>query len=279
MKIENYRTWYKEVPLLWEEKKEQRDAIEKKHRNFTGTIFILSDYHGLTVRADLIYNHIIPKMQKTKGDILVVKAGDLVDFSIFSVFLKLPGEELGVIKEMQCIQQIFNDMRKIRNIKDFIYIKANHEARIDKFLVRIVGTPHAKILQQMGINLKEQLGLPFVHLIDDWFVRIGDMIACHPEKKSTIQGRTSQNVMEWFLNRNFDFKTCYVAHTHAQSIIPYGINHWGIEIGALCRVQDYARKGDKLYKQPQTLGYGICEMEKGKSVDYRFINLGAEEKL
>ncbi len=119
-------------------------------------------------------------------------------------------------------------------------------------------------------------------MVDNWFIQVGDIIACHPEGSSVIKGRPGDNATEGFKERVEGVKVVFTAHTHNQAKLFHN-DILSIEIGCMCVTQDYAINGKigSMWKRPQQLGYGVAELVKGKAIFNRcdFKHIKTESKI
>ena len=263
---------------LFEFKKIQLNKIKERYKNFTGKIVIISDLHIPFVDID-VFNYFFDFVKNDRDIKLLVIAGDFVNFDKFSRFLHL-NEVIDADREIKIAKSYIDKIISLG--KHIIYLKANHEKRLEKFLFRNLSNDVAEDLIKLGLSLENFFRYEELEIIDNWFLQIGDCIIAHPEVQSLVRGRATDWVIEYFETRIQDFNCVILGHTHKQ-IKMWRKKKLGVEIGAMCKVLDYiteakcsAYRVEGMYK-----GFGITEMLKGKT-DFNntnFVFVKFEENL
>ncbi|MFN3551410.1 MAG: metallophosphoesterase family protein, partial [Endomicrobiia bacterium] len=164
------------ILTFWEKKKKKLEEIESAYRNYTGEIVVISDLHipYLDEEAfDYVYNYV----SKRKNDIVI--AGDLITFDKFSRYLYLNNKKLTPKIEIEIAKKYIEKLLKLN--KNIIYLIANHELRLHKFLMRTLGGSYASDLIELGLEYEKFFQYNKLKVIDNWFIKIGDCIISHPE--------------------------------------------------------------------------------------------------
>lgn len=253
---------------LWEYKKTSLEQVKNKYRNFTGKIAVCSDLHIPFVNL-IVFNEFIEYVKKDKEVKLIVIAGDLVNFDKFSKYLHLDGT-IDASKEINIARQF---VEKIVNLKkQIIYLKANHELRLEKFLIRQLGNETAEDLLNLGLSFENFFVSKNLLVLDNWFVQIGDCIIAHPEVQSLVRARPVDWTIEYFEGRIKDFNCIVIGHTHKQSKI-FRKGKLGIEVGCMCKTLDYTvdSKFSAYRTEIQYLGWGVVKLKKER-VDFNQTN-------
>jgi predicted phosphodiesterase len=256
---------------LWEYKKTKLEQIKNKYKRITTKIGIISDLHIPFFDADII-NEFIKFIKNQKIEIIVI-AGDLVNFDAFSRYLHLDGV-ISADKEILLAKKVIEKFVELE--KQIIYLKANHELRLEKFLIRNLGNSISEQLLNLGLSFENFFRYKNLDVIDNWWIQIGDCIIAHPEVNSIVRGRPVDWTIEYFETRVKDFNCVIIGHTHKQSKI-FRKGKLGIEIGSACKTLDYTTdsKFSAYRTETQYKGFGIAELNKGKinfnNTDFVFV--------
>ena len=269
---------------LWEQKKKERNEVENMFQNYTGWVYFMADLHIPYTRYDLLFDELV-KIAKNKSPKILILGGDTLNVDLFSRFINanelvsLPSEEI------ETAQKMLNILGKI--FDNVIFIKGNHEVRIEKFLLRIIpGITEQKETLALCKTFRELFEMvDNCTVIEDFFIRIGDAVFVHPEGGSlAIEGRTGVWVVDAFCQRMDGLRVVFTSHTHKQSKL-WRKKILSIESGYLSKIFDYTRSPKSFIRVGKYgvchLGYALGYFEKGKvninSCD--FVNLGFEEEL
>lgn len=263
MHPESIRYWItrKDKPKLTKVEKLEQNGVEK--------VLVLSDLHIPFQRED-----VLDIIEKHKDEITVlVLGGDIIDCYAISSFPVLEPKPL--VEEMAECHKFLKQVQDIIPDVTKILIKGNHELRYEKYLIK-AGSELNKLHSD---NILKEVVKGFEHndrangkvttyapldyeVIDDWFVKVNDMIVCHPLSFSRVAAKTSQMALDYFVERGYDFNVCLIAHTHKMSSC-WKYAKYAVEIGCLCKPQPYANKGKLTYTQ-QLCGYHLAVFKDGK---------------
>ncbi len=271
MKIEelnafrDYRRIYPEIRTHWEDKKIAREKTEKQYSNFTGKCWVLGDAHMPYTKIDLVEEIVHGIRQDKSRDKLIILPGDTWTFDLFSSFRK----ELNyTVKATEELDRGKAFIKVLSNYADVLALKTNHEDRLVKFIQDRI----------QGLTEKEEIN-SFIKVFDftidgftmvnSGYIQLGDVIVCHAEPASSVEGRTAQWAIQHFINSGVEFSALFTGHTHRVSKNIY----WrkiGIEVGYLAKSFDYVKAFNVRYSKNSlpVKGYGTFEMEHGK-VDLR----------
>lgn len=237
------------------------DGIEK--------VLILSDLHIPFQRDD-----ILDIVKKHKHEIsTIILGGDVVDCFAISSFPHLETNPL--VYEMVETHKLLKQIQDITpNIRKFMII-GNHEQRWSNYIAKNsseLNTLHSEnILHEIvngfswhdrikGITTKYD-PLDYI-VIKKWYMNYRDMIVAHPLNFSRVAAKTSSMALDYFVEHGEDFKVALIAHTHKiASCYKYG--KLSVEIGCMCKEQEYANKG-KLSYTMQLNGYHLAVFKEGK---------------
>lgn len=212
------------------------------------------------------------------ADDLVI-LGDFLDMYAVSTWVK--NKAVALRKEYDLALYYLNKWRKI--FPKVHLVKGNHEHRLNRHLNRAIDTEikwlfNAEILQKLACGdvyddygtVKEQLPFDNVEYKDPtgrdaWYKQIGKTLFCHPFRGYSLLGKTVLTAAQRFRERDFDFDTVVLAHTHRQFT-----GNWGstvlYESGCMCLEMDYAVEGAIQYG-PATIGYTVIYQDaKGKNI-------------
>lgn len=263
---------------LWESKKQKLEEVSKKIGNLTSKIAVISDLHIPFIDLE-VFEQFVDYVKKDRDIKIIVIAGDLVNFDKFSRYLHFNGVA-SAEKEISLAKRF---VEKILDLdKQIIYILANHELRLEKFLIRNLGNDVSEDLIKLGLSFEKFFLYKNLSVINNWFIKIGSCIIGHPEVQSIVRGRAVDWTIEYFENRIKDFNCVMIGHTHKQSKI-FRKNKLGIEIGCMCKTLDYTTdsKFNAYRSESQYKGFGVVKFVKGK-VDFNetdFVYIKSEEYL
>lgn len=269
-KAEALEGWREQLPgpevLRWPVLEKRRGEIAAKFAKVRKAL-VISDLHVPYQRADLVGEAL-----RADGDAdLCVIAGDLLHAEAFSPFLlKVPYRfEL----EWQKANEI---VATIASFMPTVYLRANHERRLEKMLAGLPTEAH-RFLRDRTPNLVQalvsdvaQAGVKGFEGIYDWWVRIGDAAICHADKYSKIHSRSVIGVARWFATRRNlypDLRAVVQGHTHHLTNTIWQ-QFQCLESGCLCVPADYMMEGKTSAgeDEKEQLGYVVLEFDgKGRS--------------
>jgi predicted phosphodiesterase len=265
-----------ELLTLWEQKKVEVKKIKEKYKNFTGKLVVISDLHIPFIDLSVFKKFLETGLKNTK---LVVIAGDFVNFDKFSRFIHIDGI-VSAKKEIDLANKYLEILCSYKI--PIIYLKANHELRLEKFLYRTLPNDIATDLVDLGLSLTNFFKYKNLILVNNWFCQIGDVIVAHPEVNSTVRGRAVDWTIEFFEERIRDFKCVIIGHTHKQFKM-FRKGKLGIECGAMCKILDYTMdsKISSYRTEIQYLGYAYSILKKGKCElkETDFVTLSINNKI
>ena len=148
-----------------------------------------------------------------------------------------------------------------------ILLSSNHENRIARSLVKVLPTEMSLLLNDFSIL--QLLARPFenVHVVDNWFVQVGDALFCHAEKYSSVSMKAAVDLDAYFkdnytyLGVKMPYRVLVQAHTHHLGV-SYKPDLKLFESGMLCQLRDWQEV--KIQKNPWVTGYIVIEMEDGR---------------
>jgi predicted phosphodiesterase len=264
-----------ELTTLWELKKVELVRIKKEYQNFTGKLVVISDLHVPFIEKSLFKEFI--KREKKEADVLVI-AGDFVNFDIFSRFIT--GDKTRADEEIKIAKEYIEELCSFKI--PIIYLTANHELRLDKFLLRTMSVEQVKSIINLGLNLKTFFNYKNLKIVNNWFIEIGDIIIAHPEDNSSVYGKTLDNIREFFSERIKDFRAIIIGHTHKQSKF-FIKRKLCIENGCMSKILDYSldSRFNRYKKDIQYKGYSYSFLKNGKCDFNRtdFVNLAQDDYL
>ncbi|MCM8804828.1 MAG: hypothetical protein NC833_06205, partial [Candidatus Omnitrophica bacterium] len=206
----------------------------------------------------IFFNHI----KKTPADLIII-AGDLINFDSFSRFLTY--QKISTDNEIEKARLFCNKL--LKHCKKIIYIKSNHELRLEKFLIRELGTDKANELFNLGLSLKNFFSSEKLLVVNNWFIQIGDCVIAHPEIQSIVRARPIDWTIQFFETKIKNFNCVVIAHTHKLNRI-FRRNKLGIETGCFAKIQDYILEGNftAYREEPQYLGFTQLKLKNGKTL-------------
>jgi predicted phosphodiesterase len=265
-----------ELSTLWEQKKVEIKQIKEKYKNFSGKLVVISDLHIPFIDLEVFLKFLETGL---KGAKLLVIAGDFVNFDKFSRFIHIDG----IVSAKKEIDLANKYLKTLCNFGlPIIYLKANHELRLEKFLYRTLPNDVATDLVDLGLSLTNFFKYKNLLLVNNWFCQIGDVIIAHPEVNSIVRGRAVDWTIEYFESRILDFNCVIIGHTHRQ-IKMFRKGKLGIECGSMCKTLDYTvdSKFSGYRTETQYLGYAYSMLKNGKCGlnDTNFITLKINDKI
>jgi len=265
-----------ELLTLWEQKKVEVKKIKEKYKNFTGKLVVISDLHIPFVNLKIFKKFLETGLKNAK---LLVIAGDFVNFDKFSRFIHID-DIVSAKKEIDIANKYLETLCNFRI--PIIYLKANHELRLEKFLYRNLPNDVATDLIDLGLSLTNFFRYKNLVLVNNWFCQIGDVIIAHPEVNSIVRGRAVDWTIEYFESRILDFNCVIIGHTHRQ-IKMFRKGKLGIECGSMCKTLDYTvdSKFSGYRTETQYLGYAYSILRNGKCElnDTNFVTLSINDKI
>lgn len=262
----------------WNKIKFGLKEIDKKYKNFTGSVYSVSDLH-LPFQQNEKIKDFFKFINKDKNEKIIVVNGDMLDMTNFKYF----NDDMPVISLEEELWLGKKFCKLLNNYTDeIIFLFANHEKRLMKRLKDKLNIKQANdIIKQLKSKMIDDFQTYRCKIVDNWFLKIGNLGFVHPEQNSATRGKTASDICEWFYDRVPSVNIWFIAHTHKQNIVGYK-KHFGIETGCLCSTMDYAINPKLFYKnEQQYYGFGFSEMKNGKTDinNSRFINLGCEKKI
>jgi hypothetical protein len=247
----------------------KRHGKANKKKEKLQKVLVLSDLHIPYNRNDIL--DIVKKHAKEIDTIVL--AGDIIDCESISVFKGLGQYDLTT--EMVMAHDLLYEIQEATPGIKRIAFFGNHEVRFEKYLASTKGSisdVHSRnILNEIvdGFTVynhidgyKDSYGKLDYDVIDDWYYSINDLMICHPQSFSKIQGRTAVSACEYFARNGHYFNAIFVAHTHKMAAQIPNMDKWCYEIGCLCKEMKYMSSG-KLTYTPQAYGYGLAVFKDG----------------
>jgi predicted phosphodiesterase len=265
-----------ELLTLWEQKKVEIKKIKEKYKNFTGKLVVISDLHIPFIDLKVFKKFLETGLKNAK---LLIIAGDFVNFDKFSRFIHI-NDIVSVKKEIDLANEYLETLCSYKI--PIIYLKANHELRLEKFLYRTLPNDVATDLIDLGLSLSNFFEYKNLILVNNWFCQIGDVIVAHPEVNSIVRGRDVDWTIEFFESRISDFNCVIIGHTHRQ-IKMFRKGKLGVECGSMCKTLDYTvgSKFSGYRTEIQYLGYAYSVLKNGKCElnDTNFVTLKINDKI
>jgi len=209
------------------------------------------------------------------GDIYVVGADTLDCYSISHFrkdkIIRLQDEIVDGLYLLDLISKKF---------KYVVVLEGNHEKRLIKILHnRFEDKPDLIKRFEQSAHLLSDMGKVFknVHVINNFWCKIGQTIFAHPDWYSVVPGKTVLNTYEYMIKDGQEFDCIVNFHTHRLA----KMCSWRkllIEAPALSHRMDYTRDGKK-FKGEWAKGFAIINQDKQGRTDYgktelRFLGWG-----
>lgn len=250
-------------------KKPKLTQVEKLRNEGITKTLVLSDLHcpyNVETILEIVAEH------AKVIDTLII-GGDVIDCFAISSFHPLAPKPL--LTEMAYCHQLLKDIENITPDVKKILIKGNHELRFEKYMA----TNDSELNDMHSSNILYEICRGFEYhdkqngrvvsyepldyeVVDNWFVQHNDMIVCHPLSFSRVPAKVAYNAVEYFVRNGMNFNACLVAHTHHYGACQ-NLGKTTVEIGCLCKPQDYAASG-KLNYTPQDRGYHLAVFKDGE---------------
>lgn len=250
-------------------KKKKKSYREKLKDSGMEKVLVLSDIHIPFQRED-----ILDIVAKHKHEIsTIILGGDTVDCYAVSSFSHLETNPL--VYEMKETHELLKQIQNVTpGIRKYMIV-GNHEQRWSNYIAKNaseLNTLHSEnILNEIvgGFSWHDRVkgvttqyeALDYI-VIDKWYMNYHDMIVAHPLNFSKVAAKTSSMALDYFVEHGEDFNVALIAHTHKiSSCFKYG--KLAVEIGSLCKEQEYANKGKLSYTQ-QLNGYHLAVFKNKK---------------
>lgn len=248
----------------------------KKRDSTTKRIAICGDLHAPFQHTEAFAAF----LEREKGADVCIVSGDLQDHYSISRFIKY--ESVPIAQELAAAQLIIEKLSE--TFPMVLVIEGNHDSsRFQKLLLDRLPADAVDIIRYLSrtgdLSTIKAICAQFqnVECITNkigqyrasWYVQHGDLIVAHAEKFSRVPGSTLRSVEEWF--SDFEgmlglkpWRVVAQAHTHAQSLIPWGSDRLLVEIGCLCQTMGY-QLGAKIGGRPQRVGWTTLEQTNGRT--------------
>lgn len=251
---------------LFEKNRWQLVNIDNLFKNFTGKVLVASDFHIPYVDKDCFKRFI--KDVENKEIKVVVICGDFINFDSFNRYITLHSSN--ATEEIRIGRGIIEYIYRLR--KKIIFIMANHEKRLEKFLIRTIGLENTKQvkgvieeLYKFWVDITKLFVKPNMMMVDNWWVKFGNVIIGHPEVNSKVRHKSIKKTIEFFSSRVRDWDGVLISHTHNQDRYA-DLEKFGIEVGCMCRPLDYALDSRMLYSyRVQKKGYVVADFKDGET--------------
>lgn len=240
----------------------QQDGISKK--------LILSDLH-IPYHMDEIYM-IVGKHADEIDEIIF--NGDIVDCEEISSFLSAGAHSL--MFEMTKAHAVLRAIDRMTPGVKKTLVLGNHEKRWERYLAKqntsfnfLHSTNILREIVEGFTDHDYESGTETVYtplenyrVINDWYVKVNDIICCHPLTYSKIKGRVATMAVDFFIQAGEEFNAIIVGHTHKQAYVKQ-YDKISIEQGCLCQPMKYSQEG-KLNFTPQDNGYVLATFINGQ---------------
>jgi len=248
---------------------------DMNNTSFDKKVMLMNDIHLPFERKD-----VLEEIKKHAHEIThLVIGGDLLDCKSISVFSH--SNDLSIIDELKYGYNWLLEVRKILGSEiPIILIAGNHEERFEKMILKDMVLQNfidPKILRmyeegfELFIGKKREKFSPIPNLkyVDSWYTNIDDKIVyCHPKDFSSVDGKMTEKVAEYFLNKKECADVYVFAHTHkyCQQTVARRQGVYVVENGCVCQPHEYANSG-KLSFTPQHYCYSIISYNNDEKVN------------
>ena len=221
-------------------------------------IFIMNDLHlpYIDKRAYLATK----QCMKDEQPDTVMLVGDVVDFEAISRFVSKPEIKTMLKNEIDMTKEWFKDLRKTVPNAHIIYVKGNHEERLENYL--LTKAPELSFLD--GLKLENILELESygIKYINQRFYKYKGTLYSHIDKSSINAGASAKSI--GLANM------CDTVHGHSHKtahIVMQGYTF--IENGCLCEPQQ------KYVKKPTdfTQAFTILKRTNNNTKHYQLIHI------
>lgn len=251
--------------MKWELPIRSKEATEKKYKNYTGKLTVISCPHNPFV--DEAYVEEMLRREKGKLGHLCIN-GDIVTFDAFSRWGS-DYAEISPVYELKTATEFLKSLEPYCESKTLI--TANHDLRLYKYLKRMLRQEDIEAIDFLGaVEPIEYLGrYGNADGIKTYWALFGDVLICHPESY-WAGGGTAKTFSLYFRNTRPDlrFTRLVCGHTHKWNSDAFGPVRV-FETGAITRLPDYAVRGKITKSSPDGMhaGYYTVQMEAGKAVN------------
>lgn len=129
---------------------------------------------------------------KEKQPDVVVLNGDILDFYDLSRFNKSPDRVQCLQKEINKAKKLFKDIREAIPLGEIYFIKGNHEARLEKYLMKNPELYSLDALKLSNILDLKQYGIAFI----DKSLRLGPLKIIHGDLVRKYSSYTAKGELE-----------------------------------------------------------------------------------
>lgn len=233
----------------------------------TGRFMVASDFH-IRFHDEAVLDQCLAHKGTFDGCIV---AGDLIDNMWAGRFRK--EGYVSVESEWAVARDVLR--RLVKRFGRVLYFMGNHEDRtwkqvieLSEGLQRMVGMEGSRALLKTAHEEMDALhtgGMERVTTFHNWWAEIGpphlSLIIAHADAYSSLQGKTSANLLEHFQNRTVDYKLqpinlVFQTHTHRHSGPHLHRNAWLMEGPAMCGMLDY-QAAARANKGQTNTGYSV----------------------
>lgn len=278
-KIRRAFTYLYALETTWEKEEERHRAITECLAGYTGWSIHLGDLHIPYTRWDCVRDALRFVTRNCPRPRILIVGGDNMDLAYFSRFVERKDIREVVPEYDDTIPFNLSQLKRFLDLTaelfDHVYVLAgNHDERLFKFLLRHLPPEAANLMiDSLDAYITGILRADNITFCPRPYIRVGEIISCHPESSSVIPGRVVQNLIKRFLPRIYDFRAVVAFHTHSVSKIEY-LGKIGVEAGATCKVPDYSRRLRGAVSRERRLiqGFAYAYTRKGRLPSMNDIN-------
>lgn len=225
--------------LKWQQKEEQQLKIQADWEHYTGKAVIIGCPHFPFVDVEYL-NDIVNIEGGNLGR--VIFSGDVLDFSNISLFRK----EYNISP----LQEVREAIRGISAVKQYseriILLNANHDNRFQKRLAERLSPDLNELDEAIRDGLTPTEYVAEQSSVDGtslWYIRLGNVIICHPERGVTAKLGTVKRAADFWTVRQTGIDAVILSHTHQIGSMIYR-KCLCAETGCLTKTPDYTMAGN-----------------------------------
>lgn len=254
--------------------------IDRRENGVKCRALVISDLHCPFQKPISVFKDYIGRV-----DYLVLN-GDILDCQAISKFTKT--YRISPIEEMIGARNYLIELIETIKPKKVFVTYGNHDIRLGAYLAKNLDTDLQELMPETALDYIFIDG--FTHydrkthskihydaikdVFDDveivyegkWFVKIGDVVICHPRAFASNPMKTAEKAAIWFRNEGVSFNALIMAHTHRLGSYKIGATTI-YEQGAACDTKKMLY-GDGMLQNSQKEGFMyLCLDENGRNME------------
>ena len=273
----NESTYRKEFAAFNRGRKYER---ENRERGVATRALVISDLHCPFQKPISVFREYAGKI-----DYLVLN-GDILDCQAISKFIKT--YRISPVEEMISARSYLISLIEMIAPKKVFVTYGNHDMRLGTYLAKSIDTDIQELMPETALDYLFADGFnhydrkshskthydaikdvfPDIDIVyhGKWYVKIGDVIICHPRAFASSPMKTAEKAAIWFRNEGETFSALVMAHTHR--VGSYKLGSTTIyEQGAACDTSKMQYSDGTLQNSQKEGFLYLCLDDSGKNME------------